>query len=334
MNQILSTELNRNKTKSTVIDIKKILIFFAVVIIIFGLAIAIPNIIKTYTESKNNVKVQPTVPDVSIEQGEEELTLKINHDKPITKITYSWNDGQEITINGNNRTSITQTITLPDGTNKLTMKITDETKNVSKIEKEYTKVVDDISLAFSLIENKIKITASDTVQLSYITYKWNNESENKIELEENAEDKTKLEVEVEIPEGLNTLTVVATNINGKSKTKKQDIEGISSPKIFIQQDGEYLILNVKDDNVVTLINYTIKYTDKNYDQPYRIDLTVHDADYYNAIDGLTVKTNNQNQIIEVEYRQLMTEKGINIISLTAENKREAKSTYEGKCTNQ
>ena len=155
MNQILSTELNRNKTKSTVIDIKKILIFFAVVIIIFGLAIAIPNIIKTYTESKNNVKVQPTVPDVSIEQGEEELTLKINHDKPITKITYSWNDGQEITINGNNRTSITQTITLPDGTNKLTMKITDETKNVSKIEKEYTKVVDDISLAFSLIENKI-----------------------------------------------------------------------------------------------------------------------------------------------------------------------------------
>ena len=191
-----------------------------------------------------------------MEQGEDEIKLIVNHDKPITKITYNWNDGQEITINGNNRTSITQTITLPDGTNKLTVKITDEIQSVATIEKNFTKIEAEISLSFALVENKIKITATDTKEIAYLTYKWNNEQATKIELEESAEDRKSLETEIEIPEGLNTLTVIATNTSGQSKTKTQEIEGIASPKISVQKDGEYLIINVKDENIVTLIlNY-------------------------------------------------------------------------------
>lgn len=328
MNQILSTEMNKNKnTNSNVIDIKKIVIFFAIVVIIFGIVIAVKGTITTVNNSKNNVHVEQTAPEVEMEQGEDEIKLIVDHDKPITKITYNWNDGQEITINGNNRTSITQTIALPDGTNKLTLKITDEIQSVATIEKSFTKVEAEISLSFALVENKIKITAIDTKEIAYLTYKWNNEQATKIELEENAEDRKSLETEIEIPEGLNTLTVIATNTSGQSKTKTQEIEGIASPKISVQKDGEYLIINVKDANIVTLINYTLN------DQPYRINLTVYDANYYNAIEGLSVKTNNEGKIIEVEYRQLMTEKGTNVISLTAENKKGAKATYSGQCNN-
>ena len=334
MNQILSTEINKNKTKTGTIEIKKILIFFAIVIIIFGLALVINNSIKTYTLAKNNVQVEQTAPDVQIEQKEDELVLSINHDKPITKIIYNWNNGQDIEIHGNNRTSINQTLTLPDGTNILNVKIIDEIESVATIQKEFTKIEEDINLSFTLVDNKLKIIATDPNEISYITYKWNSQEEVKVDIEENSEDKTKLEVEIDIPEGLNTLTVMATSSTGKRKTKKQDIEGVASPKVSLQQDGEYLIINVKDENIVTLINYTITYTQKGYDQPYRINLTAHEPEYYNAIEGLSVKTNAQNQIIEVEYRQLMAEKGENIISLTAENKRDAQSKYEGKCTNQ
>ena len=334
MNQILSTEISKNKTKTGTIEIKKILIFFAIVLIIFGLVLVIKNAIKTYQTAKDNVQVEQTAPDVTIDQGDEEVQLTINHDKPITKIIYNWNDGQDIEINGNNRTRITQTIELPNGTNILTVRIVDSIQSIATIQKEFTKVEEDINLSFTLVDNKLKITATDPNELSYITYKWNSQEEMRVDIEENAEDKTKLEVEIEIPEGLNTLTVMATSSTGKRKTKKQDIEGVASPKVSIQQDGEYLIINVKDENIVTLINYTITYTQKGYDQPYRINLTAHEPEYYNAIEGLSVKTNEQNQIIEVEYRQLMAEKGENILSLTAENKRDAQSKYEGKCTNQ
>lgn len=328
MNQILSTEMNKNKsTNSNVIDIKKIIMFFSIVVIVFGMIIAIKSIVSAISNAKNNIKVEQTAPEVDIEQGEDEIKLIANHDKPITKIVYSWNDGQEITINGNNRTSITQTIALPDGTNKLTVKITDEIQSVATIEKTFTKIEAEISLSFALVENKIKITATDTKEMDYIMYKWNNEQSKKIELEENTEDRKKIETEIEIPEGLNTLTVIAMNKSGQSKTKTQEIEGIASPKITLQKDGEYIIINAKDENILTLINYTLN------NQAYRINLTVHDADYYNAIEGLSVKTNSQGNIIEMEYRQLMTEKGQNIINITVENKKGAQATASGQCSN-
>ena len=265
-----------------------------------------------------------------MEQNDEEVSLVINHDKPIIQVTYNWNDGKDVIINGNNRTNITQTIPLPDGTNKLIVKVTDEIQSVATIEKTFTKVEAEISLAFTLIENnsKIKVEATDTQEMAFLTYKWNNEEPVKVELEENVEDKKTLEVDLEIPKGVNSLTVIATNKSGKTKNKTQKIEGIASPKISIQKDGEYLVLNIKDENVITLINYTLN------NQQYRINLTVHDADYYNAIEGLSVKTNNEGQIIEMEYRQLMTEKGANVLTLTAENKKEAVATYTGQCTNE
>lgn len=331
MNQILSTEMNKGKkSNSKVADIKKVIMFFVIAIIILGIVMLVKGAVTVYTNVSNNIEVEQTEPEVKFEQisgNEDEIKLTINHDKPITKITYNWNDGQEITIPANNRTSITQTITLPTGTNMLTIKITDEIQSVATIQKEFTKEESKLSLSFARVGDKIKITATDTQEIAYLTYKWNSEDAKKIEIDENSEDKKTLEVEVDILEGLNTLTVVATNKNGQTKTKTQDIEGTTSPKISVQKDGEYLIINAKDDNILTLINYTLN------NQPYRINLTVYDANYYNAIEGLTVKTNQEGKIIEMEYRQLMTEKGTNILTLTAENNRGAITTYSGQCTN-
>ena len=59
MNQILSTEINKNKpkTSSNTIDIKKIIIFFSIIIIITGIVIAVKGIIKTSENMNNKIEV-------------------------------------------------------------------------------------------------------------------------------------------------------------------------------------------------------------------------------------------------------------------------------------
>ena len=86
------------------------------------------------------------------------------------------------------------------------------------------------------------------------------------------------------------------------------------------------IINVKDDNGITLVEYTLN------NQDYVIDLT-KDTVNYDAINGLTLKRNSNNNIIEFQYRQIMNEKGRNDIIIKATNKKEAKATYEGFCNN-
>ena len=165
--------------------------------------------------------------------------------------------------------------------------------------------------------------------MSSLTYQWNSDSSTKdtIQMAEDNTDKTTLEVLIDIPKGQNTLTILAENKVGNTRTRDIPVLGVEPPKIQIQNDGEYLVISVKDDSVITVIDYTLNAV------RYRINLTAYDADYYNRIDGLTVKTNEEGKIIELEYRQLMTDKGENVIILNAENKQNGTATFSGKCTN-
>ena len=332
MNQILSVELNNNnKQPSKSIDIKKIVIFFAIAIVVIGIIFVIVNGVKVYSnkEAKDKAIEQQTEPQVEFSEiSNDEAKFIINHDKPIVKLSYSWNDGEEIDINTNNRTYISYTVPVKDGTNILKIKITDDIGSVATVEKIYTKEVADIKIDYSMIGNIFKVKATDKEEMQSISYEWNsNGNETVVKMTEDVQDKKSLEVEIEVPKGQNTLKVIATNKKGNTKVFEKPILGVEPPKIQIQKDGEYLVINVKDENVLTLVDYDLN------NIKYRINLTTYDAQYYNNIEGLSVKTDAQGQIIEMEYRQLMTDKGVNIIKLTATNKQNGDATFEGKCTN-
>ena len=126
MNQILLTnndnnnkknnDKNYNKNNSN--DIKKIITFFAVVILVFGIAIGGVYGYKIY---KNNNK-EKTIgePELSLESTDEEVTIIAKAEGGISKIIYQWNDGEENIKELGGRTKQEEKIGIPIGNNKLT----------------------------------------------------------------------------------------------------------------------------------------------------------------------------------------------------------------------
>lgn len=96
MNQILQTE---NKPKGP-IEVKKIVKFFAIVMILFGVVFIVGGSYAMVTGTKDKTKQegQASVPTVTITKQKENLAIQINHTKAITGVTYRWNEEAEQTI--------------------------------------------------------------------------------------------------------------------------------------------------------------------------------------------------------------------------------------------
>ena len=138
MNQILSTENYNNKNAkkrkkangSTVKDIFSISKFFAITLVIFGIfliasssyALYKGSTEKTKSEQRNAVK-----PNVRVEaKGEDEVLITVIHDETaIKEIEYYWGQEDPITIDGQDRKFVQKTITMPSGSNVLTVIATD-----------------------------------------------------------------------------------------------------------------------------------------------------------------------------------------------------------------
>ena len=98
--------------------------------------------------------------------------------------------------------------------------------------------------------------------MAYITYKWNNEQEKKMDMT-TFEDKTKFETEIEIPKGKNTLMITAVDIYENKSEKSQEINGISKPVIEPTINEPYITFTVtsEEDDIKTIEFF---YNGKNY----------------------------------------------------------------------
>ena len=305
MNQILQTEKRKEKNP---VEIGKIVKFFVVAIIIF--AIILIGIGVYYIVTNNNIikgqeQVTETLPDVKIEKQEDKVLIQVNSKLAISKIVYNWNEEQNSTIEGENRTNFTETIDLPYGTNMLNVTIVDINGKETKFQKEYIvegdgKPVIELKLT---AENKIKITVEDKNDLQYINYSWNNEEPQKIEA--NADNKNLIEQIIDIPLGQNTLKVEAINTKNITASKELEVKGIKSPTLSFKKRGDILIFRAEDETGIKIIDYTLN------GQRYQID-------YGNK----TV----------VEYEQQI-QKGENYMEITAENQDGGKTTKSVKIIN-
>ena len=174
MNQILSTSMPINDKKNKIkyknnkpVDIKNILKFFAISILIFGTLVAGTGVYAIYkTISKEN-------------KTETSILLKVTHSKNIEKVEYNWNNEDKIVVNGKGGQYLEEEIELPAGTNTLHVLVQDEEGKEIKYEKQYEL---ESNINFEVSENKIKITYNGQKQISYMTYKWDEEEEKTIEI--------------------------------------------------------------------------------------------------------------------------------------------------------
>ena len=306
MNQILQTE---NKKQNGPIDIKKIIIFFAIAIIIFGVVLICIGSYAMITGTKepekpqDNPQVENIVPEVDIERTEDNILINIKHTKPITKVTYNWNDEAEETIETNNSLEISKEIPLPYGNNTLNITVTDSDGKESNYVKEYVSDGDGKPVIELLLtkENKIRIKVQDTQGLKYIRYTWN--SGNYVTVKANIDNLKLIDELVDIPLGQNTLRVEAVNIDSMITTKELEVKGVRRPVVSLRLEGTDLVIKAEDQDGLKVINF--------------------------SINGQKYQMNCQGRKL-IEYKQPL-DQGENIVELTAENIEGGITEVKGKC---
>ncbi len=266
MNQILSTSMPRddrnNKRNNNPASTKSVLKFFGIAICIFGILLIGAGGYMIY-ESQTH-KQQELEPTISIENiNTNTIMLKITNQKVISQIKYSWNDEEEKTVNGNNGKYLEQKIAVPSGTNTLHLLIIDEDGKEITYEKQYEV---ESNINFEVSGNKIKITYNGEKNIAYITYRWDEEEEQRIDIYD-----TILNEEIDAIRGLHTLTVVVVDEDNNMEQKQQKINGVSKPKVSVKADDskEHFVIDVSDEEVLSKIVIRL---DEDSEQEYEVNL--------------------------------------------------------------
>lgn len=305
MNQILYVQ-DKNKTP---IDIKKVLLFFAICLVIFGVILLTIGIVnrsknnpKENEEQNENITAVETVPDIQIETVNYNVNLKVTHDKELSAVIYKWNDDEEVLQESINDTQYQTTLSVPTGNNKLVVKAIDingvEASKEIEVNGEVEKPVVEVT---SMEFNKIKVTITSQVKISSVYYKWNNEEDVQIPIGDN---ESLVEQEIDVPLGLNTLIITATDEYNNITVKTQDVKGAKKPVIDLVQRGEYVYMTVTDEEAVRIVDFTVN------GNPYRIDV------------GATPK---------IEYK-IKLDPGENRIVVVATNVNEGVTERKVRCT--
>lgn len=246
MNQILQVGENKKQHNSS--NIKNILIILFFIAIFIGLAfggyyiytnIMDGNIqLPVFTITKSETTITLTKVDRNI------ITINVQNEKGLSKVTYSLNgvEAQVIEINGD--TFIEESIVgVPVGENTVYVLAVDSKGRETEKQESITIDVPKPEIELSVVGNNIKITVTSETELSEIKYKWNEENEKKENMA-TYENKNSFEKQLEIPIGKNTLTIIATDVNGETTEKTQTIKGVTKATTTTKVEGEYLHFTV------------------------------------------------------------------------------------------
>ena len=280
MNQILSTSMPRDnkkkkekKVNTNPVAIKSILKFFAIAMLIFGI-FTIGTGAYAVFKNQSEQQEQNLEPSISIEDKDEEtILLKVVHKKNIAKLEYRWNDEESTVVNGNNGKYIEKQIKVPSGKNTLHVLVVDEDGKEIPYEKQYER---ESKINFEVSGNKIKITYEGDKKVSYMTYRWDEEEEKTIQIND-----TKIDQEIDAIKGLHTLTVIVVDEDNNTDTKVQKINGVSKPKITVAVDDakQHFVIKASDDEKITTIVFRLNQDDNQYYTLNIADMNYNDIQY-------------------------------------------------------
>lgn len=269
MNQILSMQSNmnddnrNNKTKAKEpkyreyndkASINSILRVFAIFIMLFGIALignSVYGIINSMPEQRDNISV-------SAENIGSKATIKITGEKPIKQLVYKWGQGQETVVPGNGTIQLSLTLEIPKGNNILNMTVTDYYGNTQDFQKQYINEKNGPTIEIpSTTGNMLNIVVKDDKEVAYITYRWNNEAETRIDMDPAQTDKTTLQTSIPAIKGENTLTIVAVDNDGNRETVTETIKGANGPTFTVTTEGNNIVINAKDEEGIGKISITV-----------------------------------------------------------------------------
>ncbi len=256
MNQILDYSPNKNSGgNSSRTD--KIVRFFAVLLILFAiclLAVGGYGYFKKNVEKKEDLSTTPPRANISVEQDDADIIIKIDHVKAIKEVIYGWDDQKTLTKKGEDIQNNQFTIPAVAGEHTLHIKVID----IDDVESPHEEVISSSSgedkmnptIDMKLVDSeengqrtkKIKITAKDETAMDYVTYRWNNDEETKIEATE--ENPKEIEFEIDIPHGQNNLIVVAVDKGNNSSSQPKEFTGVTRPDIKINVSADRTVVDV------------------------------------------------------------------------------------------
>ncbi len=262
MNQILDTGEEKFKNSSStygnynkkqkvykeksVIEINKIVIFFAISILILGICIIVGSI---HAKEKINKTVEENAtPEVKFSFNEENATVEISvhHPKGVTQVSYILNDQEEKNIDANNQQDVQSTIKLEGGKNKLTVKAIDEMNHLVEYEREYT-IGNLAEIALENVDNAVKLTVNSVEKIKTIKYNWDDGEDVVVEV-----NSTEYINKITAPKGKHTLKIVVLDDKNIKTEKTQVVIGATAPKIevsIISKENEYYYqINITDEN--------------------------------------------------------------------------------------
>ena len=331
MNQILSFQTIGNSK----IQLKKVIRFFSIFIILFALILVIEGSFGYYKNKNKKVVIKET-PDINIQRDNGTTILNITSNIGVQKVIYSWNDGIEDSVEEGGKNNVEVKIPTTIGTNDLNIKIIDSNGNTivynpvkisyeenqeenvnweEAIKTDKTKP----KVSIESVKGKIVITATDDVKMSYVTYSWNGEEENKIT--GLSDDEKTLTTEIDstnVKKGTNKLIVKAYDKAGNVETVEKEVQGANGSEIQVNQENGELVVNVKNDINITKIEYNFNGEEKTIDninqKEYTFKLQMKDgenkisisayadalkSDYQNTFTKENTNTNTSAPTIEV-----------------------------------
>lgn len=275
MNQILATNPEPKKSKnkkqknsrsSFSSDIVNVTKFFAIGMIVFGGCIIGSGSYALYkndnmqNNSSMSVMSKPIISVEKVDGDQSTILLKATSDVGIKTLVYQWNDGKTTTLSGNSGKYLEQKIQIPSGSNVLNITVTDQQGEESTYSKKY-ELNSNIKLE-ATGNGKIKITYDGETEVSYLTYRWDDQDETKIDINSNT-----ISQEIDTLNGKHKLTIVVVDVNNNTETKVQETNGVSIPTIDIKfnEDKTAYVINVKDDVELKEVIITL---DENDDKKY------------------------------------------------------------------
>lgn len=284
MNQILSTGNNYKQKKprnSDLLDMRKIIIVFSILIIIFALIIVSAkaySMIKEKSKNEKNPIVALNKPTINIEQTENICTLKVSYDEGLDKVIYYWDDENiiEKSMNGSTTPFITQII-IPDVEQSvLHVKATGIDGSVNETKQYFTTGEElqdpnkpQISWYYNVENRKIDIIVESNKGIKNLTYQW--EGEEEVLVDSTEENQTKLTTTIDAKRGTNEIYITATDTEGNTQVKNIIIVGVIAPEIKVELvNNKTIRINVSHDmgfkKVIMNVNGEELVYDENYPQ--------------------------------------------------------------------
>lgn len=259
MNQILSIE-NKKKQKTKKnrtgrqIEIKGIIMFFAVIIMVFGLTLAGQG---SYALYKNMDDRKPeNIPYITIERVNDKAIVQVNSNIEISKIVYSWNNGEESAIPIGS-TNAREEITLLGYDSVLNLTIEDINGKKVKYQKQYILTGVDITKPSIEIEtkdgnDKMKIIARDETEISYMSYQW--EDGEPVIINADQQGKTEITAEVPLVVGSKKIKIIAKDTNGNiEEIEKEIVTSTAKPKITLRRNKQKISIEIEDKDGIASI---------------------------------------------------------------------------------